>query len=812
MSDLTPEALSGVDTVPELARLLRQLRRRHARRCGHAELTYRDLAAATGWSLSAVGEYFAGDTLPPTDRFDALIRLLGAEPEEQGALATVRDRVDEHRRRVPAPAGPAGDARRRRAPVAARPAGTAAAGRPVPRQLPADVPGFTGRDAQLHELDLLMAGAERASTLVVPAVSGTAGVGKTALAVHWAHRVRGRFPDGQLYVNLRGFDPAGRAVSPAEAVRGFLDALGVAPQHVPAGLDPQTALYRSLVADRRMLILLDNARDADQVRPLLPGAAGCLVVVTSRDLLSGLVVSEGAHPLVLDLLTTDEARRLLERRLGAARVAAEPEAVDDIVGACARLPLALAIVAARAVARPAFPLSGLADALRQARGGLDVFTHGDPATDVRAVFSWSYHTLRAPAARLFRLLGVHPGPDITIPAAASLAGVPPREATAAVGELTRANLLTEHTAGRFTFHDLLRAYATELAHDAEPEAERRAAAQRALDHYLRTAYAADQLLNPERDPITLPPAGPGVTPEEHTDRGQAMAWFGAEHRVLLAAADRAAAAGLDVHAWQLPWVLADFFNLRGHGQDLATTQHTALEAARRLADRQAQAHIHRTLARACAWRGGYEEAHLHLDQALGLYAELGDQIGLAHIHLNIGSVLGRQGRHREALEHAQRAHALYRATGRDAWRARALDAVGWLYAQLGEYHQALAYCRQALALHQEVGDRHGEAEAWDSLGYAHHHLGGHDQATVCYERAIGLYRGLGDRFNEATTLSNLGDARVDARDPQAARTAWQQAVDILDELGHPDAGAVRAKLNVDAMTGRSGQLRGSAKP
>lgn len=587
MSDLTPNALAGVDTVAELARLLRQLRRRHARRCGQAELTYRNLAAATGWSQSAIGEYFAGDTLPPTDRFDALVRLLGAAPDEQGALATVRDRIDEHRRRAPGTAGPAGDERRRRAPRAAGPAGTAAAGRPVPRQLPADVPGFTGRGAQLRELDLLVTGGERTSTLVVSAVSGTAGVGKTALAVHWAHRVRGRFPHGQLYVNLRGFDPTGRAVSPAEAVRGFLDALGVVPQRIPAGLDPQAALYRSLVADRRMLILLDNARDADQVRPLLPGAAGCLVVVTSRDLLSGLVVAEGAHPLVLDLLTTDEAHQLLERRLGPARVAAEPEAVDDIVGACARLPLALAIVAARAVAHPAFPLSALAGALRQARGGLDIFAHGDPATDVRAVFSWSYHTLGPTAARLFRLLGVHPGPDITIPAAASLAGVTPREVAASMGELTRANLLTEHTAGRFAFHDLLRAYATELAHDVEPQAERRAAAQRALDHYLRTAYAADQLLNPERGPITLPPAGPGVTPEEHADRGQAMAWFGAEHRVLLAAADRAAATGLDIHAWQLPWVLADFFNLRGHSHDLAATQHAALEAARRLADREA---------------------------------------------------------------------------------------------------------------------------------------------------------------------------------------------------------------------------------
>ena len=759
---LSPTALAEVATVPELARVLRQLRRRHARRGGAAELTYRDVAEATGWSQSAIGEYFAGETLPPTDRFDTLVRLLGAAPEEQGALATVRDRVDECRRRTPSSAGSA-----------------------MPRQLPADTPGFTGRTAPLAELD--RAAAEDPAGVTVVVVSGTAGVGKTALAVHWAHRAADRFPDGQLYVNLRGFDPTGPATGPDEAVRGFLDALGVPPHRIPSGLDARAARYRSLLANRRMLVVLDNARDADQVRPLLPGSASCLVVVTSRDQMPGLVAAAGARPLALDLLTSREATRLLERRLGAERVAAEPEAAGRIVAACAHLPLALAIVAARAATRTAVPLAVLVDELR---AGLDGFAHGDPATDVRAVFSWSLRTLSAPAARLFRLLSAHPGPDITPAAAASLAGVPPRPAAQSVDELLRANLLAEPVAGRLAFHDLLRAYAGELA----TEAERQAAVGRALDHYLHSAYAAQGIVNPLREPIDLPVAGPDVTPETFADRERAMDWLAAEHRVLLGMIDRAEASGADAYAWQLPWALAPYFSLRGHHLDLATTQDTALRAARRLGDRRAQAECHRSLARAHAWQGGNVEAVHHLDRALELYTEIDDRVGQAAIRLNVGSVLTRQGRHREALDHAQQAYDLYEAMGRRAWQARSLDAIGWLRAQLGEYAEAQVYCRRALALHQEVGDRHGEAEAWDSLGYTHHHLGDHTDAAACYGQAIALYHALGDRFQEGTSLANLGDTYEAVGDPAAACTARRQALAILDEIDHPDADAVRAKL------------------
>jgi DNA-binding SARP family transcriptional activator len=317
----------------------------------------------------------------------------------------------------------------------------------VPAQLPRDVPGFVGRMGDLAALDGLLSDSQAGRTVVISAIAGTAGVGKTALAVHWAHRVRDKFPDGQLYVDLRGFDPSGTVKSPAEALRGFLDALRVPAQRVPADLDGQAALYRSALADKRMLVLLDNARDADQVRPLLPDAPECLVVVASRNRLTGLT-AEGAHPILLDLLPVAEAEQLLARRLGAERVAAEPDAVDRIITRCARLPLALAIVAARA-ADVDVALATLADELDQAPGDLGSFAADDPRADVRAVFSWSHRALSGAAARLFRLLGLHAGPDFAAPAAASLVGQPVERVEALLAELTRAHLITEHAPGRF---------------------------------------------------------------------------------------------------------------------------------------------------------------------------------------------------------------------------------------------------------------------------------------------------------------------------------------------------------------------------
>jgi tetratricopeptide (TPR) repeat protein len=685
--------------------------------------------------------------------------LLGATPVEQGAYATVRDQVEEYRR-TSTPAGRPG----RPIPV-------------VPRQLPADVSGFVGRGAELDELARLVR-----ANLPMAIVTGTAGVGKSWLAVHWAHRMAEAFPDGQLYVNLRGFDPTGAPMTAAEAIRGFLDAFEVPPDQLPVSFHAQVGMYRSLLAGRRVLVLLDNARDVDQVRPLLPGSPGCLAVVTSRGQLAGLVAADGARPVTLSLLTADEARDVLSYRLGRHRVDAERPAVDEIVSRCARLPLALAIVAARAATHPDFPLASLAVELRAAEGALDAFDASDATTDVRGVFSWSLRALGAGAAQLFRLLGVHCGPDITVPAAASLAGVPSAEVRRLLAELASVHLVTEHAVGRFAMHDLLRAYAAEQAHAHISEPARWQAVHRTLDHHLHSAHAAAVLLNPHREPIELPPPGPGVVTAQVAEHEQAMAWFTAERAVLLAALDQAAASGFDSYTWRLAWTLWPFFDRRGFWHDWASTQETALDAARRLADLPAQALAHHGLARSYARLGSYPDAYTHLLDALDLYRRLGDRGGLSRTHHNLAHVLLGLGRDQEALEHARQAREHARATGDLVGQANSLNAIGWCLSRLGSHEEALAHCQQALELFRELGDRHGEAATLDSIGVAQHHLRHYAEAVACYRQSLTLIRSLGHRYSEAETLEHLGDTYEAAGDAEAARAERQRARAILDEL------------------------------
>jgi len=664
--------------------------------------------------------------------------------------------------------------------------------RAVPAQLPLDVQRFVGRRPELSVLDALAT--DRSGTMVA-VIAGNAGVGKTALAVHWSHLVAHDFPDGQLFLNLRGFDPHGQMVDPAEAVRRFLEAIGVPAERIPADPDAQAALYRSEMAGRQMLVVLDNARDTGQVRSLLPGASGCLVLVTSRGQLSGLVAADAAQIITLGLFAPEEARELLTRRLGSERVTAEPHAAAEIITACARLPLALAIVAARACADPQIPLRSLASELGRAGGRLDGLTTDDPATDVRAVFSWSYRILSPAAARLFRLLGLNPGPEFSIPATASLAGVAIAEIVPLLAELTQINLLFQHEPGRYTFHDLLRAYAADLCQSTDSDRQRRAATHRILDHYLHTAYSADKLLSPGRDPIPLSPLQDGVTPERLTDHERALAWFTTEHAVLRAMVDHAVATGFDIHVRQLAWTIATFLDRRGHWHDCVTVQHAAVAAAHRRSDVPAQAKAHRLLARAYSRLGRLDDAHTHLRQALDLHPAFDDPVERAHTHLTSGYISELQGRYPQALDHAHQALDLYRATGRRLGQAKALNAIGWDHALLGDHRQALDYCHQALLVHQELGDRLAQASTWDTIGYAHHHLGQLQQATTCYEQALNLCRQCGDRYNEAEVLTHLGDNHGAAGDLDAARVAWHEALDILTELNHPSVDGLRARLH-----------------
>jgi len=688
------------------------------------------------------------------------------------------------------------------APVAADiPGGTGTASRgpedQAPAQLPRDLPGFTGRLAVLNQLHGLLAAAEASPTgasMPVVVISGTAGIGKSTLAVHFAHQVACHFPDGQLYVNLRGFDASGSPVTPAAAIRGFLEAFSVKGERIPADQDGQAALYRSLISGKRVLIVLDNARDAAQVRLLLPASPGVLVLVTSRSQLTGLIVTEAARLLTLGVLTPDEALSLLASRLGPDRIAAEPQAAGELTRLCALLPLALAVAAACAAVRPQFPLAAVAAEIREASDRLDILHTGEAATSVRIVFSWSYEQLSDPAARMFRLLGLHPGPDISVPAAASTAGIPPSHARRALTELARSQILTEHAPGRFASHDLLRAYAAELARATDSQASRHEATHRMLDHYLHSACLASRRLTPHRRPLTLEPPQPGVQPVDLGTAEQALAWFEAERAALLAVTPLAAQSGFDRHAWQLPWALGDFLDLRGDWHEWVAALRTALDAATALGDLLGLARTRHKLGSAYTRLGGHHDAVRHLSDALRLYQKLEDPVGQAHVHNALCILLEQQRCWDDALRHAQHALDLHRDAGYLPGQANALNSVGWLHAQVGRYEQALTCCQDSLDLHRGLGNQLGAAGAWDSLGYIHHHLGDHGQALTCYQHALDLCRHLGDRHRQAATLTRLGDTQHASQGHPAARDAWQQALDILDDIGHPDAQLVRARL------------------
>jgi tetratricopeptide (TPR) repeat protein len=543
--------------------------------------------------------------------------------------------------------------------------------------------------------------------------------------------------------------------------------------------------------------VLDNASDAEQIRPLLPGTPGCMVVVTSRNRLTGLVASHGASPLALGLPTAAEARDMLTRRLGAGQVSADPATIEEIITRCDRLPLALAIVAARAATYSQFPLVTLARDLREAARSLDAFHTGDTTADVRAVFSWSYHKLGADAARLFRLLGLHPGPAVSVRAAASLAGLPSYRTSELLTELTRVHLLTEHAPGRYSLHDLLRTYATELAHGHDSPSERDAALHRMLDHYLHSAHAAAELLHPQRDIITLAPAEPGVTTETLPDMKAALAWLTAEHRTIVTADMLALRLGYDAHAWQLAWSMSDFLIRQCEWRDQLAMHGIAMRAAERLSQTDALAYAHRGLGLSNARLGQFDEALRQYQRALELFGQLGDHIGQGTTHINIGTLLDARGDHgdyAEALRHSQHAYDQYRAAGYQVGQARALNCIGMCRAKLGDFQQALPYCERALAVMRELGDAMGAAYTMDSLAYIHRGLGDRQQAIACYRQARDMFREAGEPEGEAEALSYIGDIHHDSDDPDAARDAWREALAILTQLNHPDAERLRAKL------------------
>jgi DNA-binding SARP family transcriptional activator len=662
-----------------------------------------------------------------------------------------------------------------------------------PRQLPRPPKHFVGRRAALDTLESWESSGSRRAEPVIASIDGTAGVGKTALAVYWAHQIAHRYPDGQLYINLCGFDPFNPPVSPALALNRFLEALGVRPERMPHTMDGKAALYRSELAGRRMLILLDNASDARQVRPLLPGSVECLVIITSRNTLTGLVATDGAEPMTLGLLDDEEAGELLALRLGAERTAEEPRATADLAALCARLPLALCIAAARAIVGPGGALSALVSELADTHRRLDALDTGDPLGDVRAVFSWSYHLLSEAARQMFRLLGLHRGPDLSAAAAASLAALPLHEAGAALDELVSAALLVEH-GGRFSFHDLLRVYAVERTMNEDPDDRRRRAVVRMLDHYLHSSRTAAIALQPTRSPIHLPSASTGTMSESVYDIDSAWSWFDVETLVIRRVVACAVDYGADIHSWQLPWCLAGYLDRRGRWQEWVDLQDIALDASRRLADNDAQARVHISRGHALTQLGRLGDAYQDLQDANRLFEHAGNVVGQAQTWRDMALLHERENHDSQALRHAERALTLYGQAGDRAGYADALSQVGWYCARLGRHDEAVALCRRALALHHERGSRAGEASTWDSLGFAYHRLGRYSEAVCCYERALQLFRLLHNRYFEAGSLVSLGDALESAGMPEKGAAAWRDALTILDELQHTDAEGVRRRL------------------
>ncbi|MFB9930331.1 BTAD domain-containing putative transcriptional regulator [Amycolatopsis halotolerans] len=671
---------------------------------------------------------------------------------------------------------------------------------PVPRarQLPLMPWPFAGRADELARLTAMHDNASRRGHGSVLAITGTGGIGKTWLALRWAYRHLDRFPDGQLYVNLRGFDPTGKPMAPATAIRGFLDALGGDSLAVPADFDAQAGLFRSMVAGKRMLVMLDNAADSDQVRSLLPGDSRCTVLVTSRGQLSTLAATHGGLVLDLDPLNADEARELLVRHLSAEKLAAEPRAATEILELCAGLPLAIGIVAARAAQHRDFPLAALAAELRDPASRLDLLDGGDLTLNLRAVLSWSCRGLSRDATSAAGLVGSAPGPDLSLPAAAALTGLPTARARIVLRELEDAHLVQQHAPHRFCMHDLVRLFAAQ--HMKQTDADDRAAepVRRLVDFYLHTAFAANRRLDPHYPPIRLDAVAAGCQPLCPDDESAALAWFAAEHSNLLVAQRLAADRGWRAEVWQLAWTLGTYHRRSGLLSDNLTVWSAALDAAHRAGDRAAHTLTHRLLGYAYARAGHADDAQKHLRRALSLAEAADDRLGQAHAYHLMAGAWEQQANDRQALRCARHALPLFRALDLPVWEGWTLGQIGWHQARLGDHDEGRAHCAAALALARRHDDPEGEAVVLDSLGYICVRAADYARATHYYEQALTAFNGLGNASEEADTLVNLGAAHYAQGQREQARSRWEAALEHYRTQRRP-GDAERVSLLLDRL-------------
>ncbi|MBG0566533.1 CHAT domain-containing protein [Actinoplanes aureus] len=665
-----------------------------------------------------------------------------------------------------------------------------AAGRPGTRVVPAELPPIpavhVGRQRELGELDArLAANAGPDGRLLVLTIGGAGGIGKTALALHWAHSVQRRFPDGLLYVNLRGFGTEA-PMDPAEAVRHFLTAFGIDDQRIPGDLDGRTALYRSVTATTRILVLLDNAVDSAQVRPLLPGSRNAVVLVTSRNQLGGLI-SDGATPVTLDFMSHADALALLTQRLGGARLDADAQATSDLLDFCGGLPLALSIVAARAQIRPRTLLASLRDELTDEGERLDLLAIEGAETNLRAVFSWSYKALTPQAQRLFRLLGVNRSPEVGLYGAASLADLPVNRVRSRLRELDGAHLLDEYRPQRYRLHDLLHLYAAALAEEVDPLDDRQACLRRLFGYYLDTAMVAravligDQPSSNRSSGLTTADAGVRIPPIQN--RAEAAAWFDAEDASLLAAVTNIATGDLAEFSGLLAWSVDNVWVWRGRVHEVASIWRNAADAADRRGDAAAIGRANRLLGLALLRLGDNAQARTHLERAAAQFAALGDPGGQAAAQMNLATALDRDGDPNAASQLANSSLLLFRTAADRRGEAHALKAVGRYRAELGEPAEGLADCTGSLHIFQQLDDLDGQADALDDMGRIHQQLGKHDQARELYERALDLYGQVGDDYGRADTLKHLGDARHALGETDSATAAWHLATELFRAQG-----------------------------
>lgn len=694
---------------------------------------------------------------------------------------------------------------------------------PIPRQLPGDVRGFVNRVVELGRLDEVLA-AEDPHSMVLSIIVGTAGVGKTSLAVHWAHRVRDRFPDGQLYVNLRGYDP-GEPVTPDEALDRFLRALDVTPNAIPVEVQAKESLYRSLVADRRMLIILDNASSVRQVRPLLPGTASCVVLVTSRSRLSGLVARDGAQRVTIDTLTSSEAVSLLRLVAGTYRDNDDPEELAELARLCASLPLALRIAAERAASRPLMPLRDLIRDLRDESGLWDALSADDDeeADAVRTVFAWSYRALPPNAARLFHMLGLHPGAHFDARAAAALFGSSEREARRLLDVLIGAHLVEQPTPERYQFHDLLRAYSADQARHLESPQDQDAALTRLFDWYLHTAHSVAGILHIHWVTLELPSPAAGVTPFIITDYAEAQRWYENERANLVAIVRAAAELHMDRVAWQLPVVMREVYSYRNPFEDWFTTTRIGLDAVRREGNRFGEALLLESLGWASRQTQRYQESIDFHSRALAIWQERGDRagqalaitrLGLAHTdmrHLdtareqyllaleicneighergrailttNLGWLYEHQGDFQQSIELSRQGAADMRALGDKLYEADALNQVARAYCGLEQWEEAVTHAEDALRIDQEEGHLTFEGFHLATYGAALRGSGRYGDSLTAYQRCAVIHRRLGDRAREGQALDGAGETYREMGHFDEAADFHRQAAAILRTVG-----------------------------